>query len=341
MRAWLLVGAGLMGVACGGGSTPSAPAPGPGTGTGALAGTVTSRVTRLPLSGIRVEVVSGPDAGRAADTDARGAYRLERLSATQFDVRASGTGREPLGATASGPTLDLAMARTPCGAVGCGAQPADCNEALPLLSAPFQGSFRPSNQFDHTRPQVGFSRPNDGTFVRWCGGGGSYDGHNGWDWPMPEGTLVLSAGPGQVLRATSEAPFFCPFLNRQVSGLYVQVAHVASQGESIVTEYLHLSEQLVTVGQTVTPGQPIGRSGNTDCSTGPHLHFAVYRQFGNGGQAGRIAIDPFGWQGSGPDPWAADAEGASSPWLWLGMAPRSAVAGPAIREYHNVPPPES
>ena len=68
MRRWVarmgaLALAGL-GVACGG-STPSKPG-GPGQGTGVLAGTVTSRVTRQPLAGIRVELVSGPEAAIAS-----------------------------------------------------------------------------------------------------------------------------------------------------------------------------------------------------------------------------------------------------------------------------------
>jgi murein DD-endopeptidase MepM/ murein hydrolase activator NlpD len=326
--------------ACGG-STPSNPAPNPGpagTGTGTLSGTVASRVTRQPLAGIRVEIVSGPDAGRAVDTDNRGGYRFDGLSIGPFDVRASGSGREPMTAIAMVATLDFALAPIPCAAVTCDTAPAACNEALPLLLSPLEGSLRPSNQFDHTQPQAGFGRPNDGRFTRWCGGGGSYDGHNGWDWPVAEGTPVLAAGPGEVRRATTEAPFFCPFLGREVSGMFVQVTHVAPQGETFVTEYLHLSQFLVGAGTRVSAGQPIGLSGNTGCSTGPHLHFAVYRQFGNRGQ-GLIPVDPFGWQGSGADPWAGDPDGAASPWLWMGAPPRSAVAGPAILEQHNVPAP--
>jgi len=339
MRQWV-AGMGtlaLAGVVACGGSTPSKPGS-PGQGTGVLSGTVTSRVTRQPLAGIRVELVSGPEAGRGADTDNRGGYRLDRLPAGPVEVRASGAGREAMTATATTPTLDFALATVPCGAVSCDGAPASCNEALPFLQSPLEGLVRPSNQFDHTVPQAGFSRPNDGRFVRWCGGGGSYDGHNGWDWPVPEGTPVLAAGPGEVRRAATETPFFCPFLGRDVSGMYVQVAHVAPQGETFVTEYLHLSQFLVATGARVSAGQPLGLSGNTGCSTGPHLHFAVYRQFGNRAQ-GLIPVDPFGWQGSGADPWAADPDGASSPWLWMGAPPRSAVAGTAIREEHHVPAP--
>ena len=42
-----------------------------------------------------------------------------------------------------------------------------------------------------------------------------------------------------------------------------------------MTGYYHLLESLVTVGQTVTAGQPIARVGSTGLSSGSHLHWDV------------------------------------------------------------------
>lgn len=55
-------------------------------------------------------------------------------------------------------------------------------------------------------------------------------------------------------------------------------------GEGIVTAYLHLSQQLVAVGDTVQKGDTIGKVGATGRVTGPHLHFIA--RYGN------ITVDP-------------------------------------------------
>ena len=43
------------------------------------------------------------------------------------------------------------------------------------------------------------------------------------------------------------------------------------------TGYGHLSRVLVRSGEHVSRGQLVGYSGNSGLSTGPHLHFEVYR----------------------------------------------------------------
>jgi septal ring factor EnvC (AmiA/AmiB activator) len=94
--------------------------------------------------------------------------------------------------------------------------------------------------------------------------------HEGVDWAVPVGTAVEAAGAGTVLFAGPSAGY----------GLRVDVDH----GNGLVTRYAHLSHLGVVVGGQVTAGQPVGQSGNTGDSTGPHLHFEV-RQDG-------VAVDP-------------------------------------------------
>lgn len=55
-------------------------------------------------------------------------------------------------------------------------------------------------------------------------------------------------------------------------------------GAGLVTAYLHLSEQLVAEGDTVSAGQLIGRVGATGRVTGPHLHWIV--------RYGGVTVDP-------------------------------------------------
>jgi murein DD-endopeptidase MepM/ murein hydrolase activator NlpD len=48
-----------------------------------------------------------------------------------------------------------------------------------------------------------------------------------------------------------------------------------NHGGGLVTAYLHLSETLVTAGDTVALGQVIGKVGRSGRVTGPHLHWAA------------------------------------------------------------------
>jgi len=55
-------------------------------------------------------------------------------------------------------------------------------------------------------------------------------------------------------------------------------------GRGVLTAYLHLSEILVAVGDTVEQGQVIGRVGMTGRVTGPHLHWIA--------KYGRVTVNP-------------------------------------------------
>jgi murein DD-endopeptidase MepM/ murein hydrolase activator NlpD len=86
--------------------------------------------------------------------------------------------------------------------------------------------------------------------------------HTGIDLAAPAGTPVLAAAAGIVVAVVSGTTGY---------GNYVVIAHAAG----LTTLYGHLETALVTAGQTVAQGQPIGLEGSTGNSTGPHCHFEV------------------------------------------------------------------
>lgn len=89
-------------------------------------------------------------------------------------------------------------------------------------------------------------------------------GNNGVDIAAPLGTPVVASAGGTVIIARSSGW-------NGGYGLYVVISH--SNGTQ--TLYAHLSSVNVSVGDTVSKGQVIGKVGNTGKSTGPHLHFEV------------------------------------------------------------------
>ncbi|MEM7772387.1 MAG: M23 family metallopeptidase [Cyanobacteria bacterium P01_E01_bin.6] len=195
---------------------------------------------------------------------------------------------------------------------------------LPLFQKPFDLEFLTTNYFDHQVPRQ--FQDNNGYLMTWAGQqlsigspGAGIDGHAGYDWSTPEGTPLLSVADGVIHTAGKSESFFCPPLNQETAGLEVYIEHSAPNGDRFASEYIHLSRIDVVAGQSVKAGQVIGLSGNTGCSTGPHLHFGVYRI--SRSQEWTI-VDPYGWTAASLDPWSRDADGAESLWLWKeGQAP--------------------
>src|SRR5438105_8248487 len=122
----------------------------------------------------------------------------------------------------------------------------------------------------------------------------SYDGHNGWDYSMYYEN-VLATAPGTVTLAGTDSINPC-------FGQTVLIDH----GNGFTTRYAHLSAIYVRAGDPVARGQVIAASGNTGCSSGPHLHFGVYIT------SSWTSLDPSGWDAAGPDPWPSDPQN-----LWL------------------------
>ncbi len=87
--------------------------------------------------------------------------------------------------------------------------------------------------------------------------------HPGVDITVDTGTPVKATASGMVISASYETGF----------GRVIRIRHA----NGLVTLYGHNSRLLVGVGDKVQRGDLIAYSGNTGMSTGPHIHYGVYR----------------------------------------------------------------
>ncbi len=87
--------------------------------------------------------------------------------------------------------------------------------------------------------------------------------HTGIDMACPTGTPIYAAMSGKVV--------YVGWSN--IFGNYVIINHE----NGYQTLYGHMSKTLATGGQRVSQGTRIGLVGSTGYSTGPHLHFTVYK----------------------------------------------------------------
>lgn len=94
--------------------------------------------------------------------------------------------------------------------------------------------------------------------------------HSGVDFAGKQGSEVVSVAAGVVTWSA----------DRHGYGLMVEINH----GSGFSTRYAHNHENMVQVGDVVQKGQVIAKMGSSGRSTGPHVHFEVYKH-------GR-AVDP-------------------------------------------------
>ena len=101
--------------------------------------------------------------------------------------------------------------------------------------------------------------------------------HEGMDFKTPIGTEIASPRAGKVTRAN---------WNHAANGNCVEIRFA----DGTLAKFLHLNENRVKEGQSVTAGEVLGLSGNTGRSTGAHLHYQLQR--------GKKVLDPVEYHGT-------------------------------------------
>ena len=90
---------------------------------------------------------------------------------------------------------------------------------------------------------------------------GEWAMHKGVDLPAPKGTPIYATRSGYVTIATYHS----------TAGNYVTINHQ----DGYTSVYMHMTHDVVSVGEYVKAGELIGYVGNTGRSKGFHLHFGI------------------------------------------------------------------
>ena len=115
----------------------------------------------------------------------------------------------------------------------------------------------------------------DGVITSYCGERENpilhkQETHNGLDIAVPEGTDVIAVKSGTVTEV-------------RTSATYGKVLEYETK-DGYTVMYAHLSKVLVKQGEEIKQGQVVAKSGNTGLSTGPHLHYSLWK--------GETLLDP-------------------------------------------------
>jgi len=88
--------------------------------------------------------------------------------------------------------------------------------------------------------------------------------HIGVDIALNKNSFVYSTAIGKVEKIDTNEQF----------GIHIWISH----NKNYKTLYAHLSKVMVNIGDSVKRGQVIGFSGSSGHSTGPHLHYEVWKE---------------------------------------------------------------
>jgi murein DD-endopeptidase MepM/ murein hydrolase activator NlpD len=221
-----------------------------------------------PEVGRAVRQLVGCDGLMCAGATSSGAFRTERLGLSLYagDTTARSGDVYAVLPPPSGGSGDTLFG-TACGFLR--AQPPACLERgdttgvrppAPLLHSVFGRPIALAEQ-----PYI------DQTYRYGSTMGGLFQQHQGVEFNEPRGTRVLAVGSGVVVYAGPA----------EQGALTVAIRHdtalaVAGGLMHVFSTYYHNSRLLVSVGQHVVRGQPIGLVGNTGRATNEHLHLEIH-----------------------------------------------------------------
>lgn len=102
-------------------------------------------------------------------------------------------------------------------------------------------------------------------------------GHNNWfayDFDTANGDTLVASRAGRVFAIRENQPNIGGVCGQNAEN-FVFIEH----DDGTIMTYVHLlpNGALVHLNQQVKQGQPIGLSGNSGCSAGPHVHVALFR----------------------------------------------------------------
>ena len=95
-------------------------------------------------------------------------------------------------------------------------------------------------------------------------------GHRAYDWRMPVGTWLYPPRYSNTWRVIQTG-------ENSKAGKFIKLQTTTASGDVDVHTYAHLSSINVKTGDVLSSRSVVAKSGNTGHTTGPHLHWAMYR----------------------------------------------------------------
>lgn len=163
------------------------------------------------------------------------------------------------------------------------------------------------------------------------GGRFSHAGLNrhAWDFGLPEGTPVVAAAEGRVVRVKQDS---------QSGGLSQEHFSTANtiildHGNGLFSQYLHLKKNsaVVSEGAMVRSGELLALSGNTGYSSTPHLHFQIQDVLGQSLPARFVDVPGDGVPRTGDFLTSANDGRGTTPYAGESRLPAEIFAGNGVQ----------